>query len=83
MACAKFIEVVEMELCSVARAAYYFKIPCVGLKTISDTSKDHELTDQKEREAVFLKSLEIMRGQILVDFEKLNEFLPEKKLADL
>lgn len=83
IAYAKNIEVVEMELCSVARAAYYFKIPCVGMKIISDTSKNDELTDEKERAQEFLKSLEIMRGQILVAFEKFNEFLVEKKLGDL
>jgi len=79
----KNIEVVEMELCSVARAAFYFKIPCVGMKIISDTSKNDENTDEKERAMEFLKSLEIMRGKILVGFEKLNEFLNEKKLGDL
>lgn len=83
IACAKMIEVVEMELCSVARAAYYFKIPCFGLKIISDTSKNDELTDEKERANEFLKSLEIMRGQILVAFEKINEFLVAKKLGEL
>jgi hypothetical protein len=83
IACSKMIEVVEMELCSVARAAYYFKIPCVGIKIISDTSKNDELTDEKERANEFLKSLEIMREKILVAFEKFNEFLVEKKLGEL
>ncbi len=79
----KNVEVVEMELCSVARAAFYFKIPCVGMKIISDTSKNDELTDEKERQIEFLKSLEIMRERIVVGFEKFSEFLVDKKLGDL
>jgi len=79
----KKVEVVEMELCSVARAAYYFKIPCVGMKIISDTSKDHEFTDEKERIFEFLKSLEIMREQILYAFKTFNEFLVNKKLENI
>jgi len=79
----KNIEVVEMELCSVARAAYYFKIPCIGIKIISDTSKNNEGTDENERALEFLKSLEIMKGKILIAFEKFNDFLKQKKIGEL
>lgn len=79
----KNVEVVEMELCSVARAAFYFKIPCVGMKIISDTSNHEELTDEKERALEFLKSLELFREHVVLAFEIFNEFLVNKRLGDL
>lgn len=83
IATTKCIEVVEMELCSVARAAYYFKIPCVGIKIISDSSTDDDLTDEKEREKAFLDSLSILRHKISEAFAKFNEFCVNKKIQDL
>ena len=83
IATSKGVEVVEMELCSVARAAYYFKIPCVGLKIISDTSSNDELTDQKEREKQFLESLKIMRQNLVQGFSILNDFISGKVLNQL
>lgn len=83
IATSKGVEVVEMELCSIARVAYYFKIPCLGLKIISDCSTDDELTDEKEREKIFLESLVIMRNKIGEAFEKFNSFIVNKKLGEL
>lgn len=77
----KKIKVVEMELCSVARACAYFDVTCVGVKIISDCSTDN--VDEKEREKVFLDNLMILRRKFNETFETLNKFLVNKKLSDL
>jgi nucleoside phosphorylase len=77
----KEIHVVEMELCSVARAAAYFNIPCVGVKIISDTKCDS--LDEKERQEMFIKSLMIMREKFFTVFKEMNAYMLNKNVGDL
>lgn len=77
----KEIHVVEMELCSVARAAAYFNLPCVGVKIISDTKSDSH--DEKERQEMFIKSLMIMREKFYNVFKELNEYMFDKFVEEL
>jgi len=81
VAVAKNIKVVEMELCSVARACAYFKVPCIGVKLISDGGSEHE--DEKERERQFLENLTVLRKKFYDTFEVLNSYLIHKKIEDL
>lgn len=76
----KNIEVVEMELCSVARASYYFKTPCIGVKVISDTTvnRTHE-----ERKNQFVDALPILKQKIHEAYTQLNTYLLGKKLSEV
>ena len=78
----KGIKVVEMELCSVARAGAYFNVPCIGVKIISDGGSD-SIQNEEEREKQFLESLEIMKNTLYSTFGKLNGFLLGKKIDEL
>ena len=77
----KEIHVVEMELCSVARASSYFNIPCIGVKIISDTKSDSH--DEKERQEMFIKSLTIMREKFFSVFKELNKYILNKYTDEL
>jgi len=74
------IGVVEMELCSVARASLYSKTPCVGVKIVSDGGK---IQTKEEREKEFMESLEFLRGKVVETFENVNNFLAGKSLSEL
>jgi hypothetical protein len=78
---AKNIKVVEMELCSVARACSYFNTPCIGVKIISDSGD--ETVSEEEREKQFLKSLVILQKSFYYSFENLNTYLFGKKVDEL
>jgi hypothetical protein len=77
----KNIKVVEMELCSVARACSYYNTPCIGVKIISD-SGDATISEE-EREKQFLESLVILQKSFYESFEKLNNYLIGKKVNEL
>jgi hypothetical protein len=81
IAYAKNIKVVEMELCSVARACSYFKTPCMGVKIISDSGDEN--VSEEEREKQFLESLVILQKSFYESFEKLNGYLFGKKVEEL
>jgi hypothetical protein len=74
------IQVVEMELCSVARACYYFNLPCIGLKIISDTPDN--LSDE-ERMKQFLESLPILKAKFYETFNKVNKFVIGKRIEEI
>lgn len=76
------IVAVEMEICSVNRAAFYFGTPCIGVKIISDGDEDDNV-DAKTREKRFLESLEIMQKTLHSTFITLNKYLLNKKISDL
>lgn len=76
----KNIEVVEMELCSVARASYYFKTPCIGVKVISDTADN--LNDE-EREKQFLNAMSILKQKLHEAYTKLNTYLLGKNITEI
>lgn len=77
----KEIHVVEMELCSVSRAAAYFNVPCIGVKIISDTKSDSY--DENERQEMFIKSLMIMREKFFSVFKELNAYMLNKSIEEL
>ena len=81
IAITKGIKVVEMELCSVARACLYFNVPCVGVKIISDSGAQD--MSEEERTKQFLASLVVMREKFFDTFEKLNLYLIGKKVTEL
>lgn len=80
VAITKKVQVVEMELCSVARACHYFNIPCIGVKIISDGGA----TDISEEERVkqFLDSLPFLRQTFFETYEKVNNYLFNKHLSE-
>jgi hypothetical protein len=77
----KNIQVVEMELCSVARACHYFSVPCIGVKIISDSGSDN--VDEKEREKQFLESLIILKKKFHESFGNINNYLTGKTISQL
>lgn len=74
------IKVVEMELCSVARACSYFKTPCIGVKIISDTSDCDNIENLDERQNQFLESLKILKEKFYEAFDKVNTYLLNKNI---
>ena len=77
----KNIKVVEMELCSVARACHYFAKPCIGIKIISDSGD--ESVSEEERQKEFLESLVILQNSFYENFERINDYIFGKKVEDL
>jgi nucleoside phosphorylase len=80
IAAANQIKVVEMELCSVARACYYFNVACIGIKIISDTPDN--LSDE-ERMKQFLDSLPILKDKFYETYKNVNNFLLGKSLSEI
>jgi hypothetical protein len=81
VAITKQVKVVEMELCSVARACHYFSIPCIGVKIISDGgAKD---ISEEERVKQFLDSLPFLRQTFYETYEKVNSHLFNKHVNEL
>ena len=77
----KDIKVVEMELCSVARACSYFKKPCIGVKIISDSG--NEICSEEEREKQFLESLIILQKKFYESFSLLNNYILGRNIDEL
>jgi hypothetical protein len=77
----KDIKVVEMELCSVARACAYFGTPCVGVKVISDIGEED--VDPLVREKQFLESIGILREQFYLAFDRISVYVLGKSVSDL
>jgi hypothetical protein len=77
----KNIEVVEMELCSVARACSYFNTPCVGVKIISDSGD--ETVSEDEREKQFMESLVVLQKSFYESFERLNKYILGNQITNL
>jgi nucleoside phosphorylase len=75
------IKVVEMELCSVARACMYFNIPCIGVKIISDCGEEN--CDIEEREKQFLESLELLRKTFYLAYDEISHYILGKNIKDL
>jgi hypothetical protein len=76
----KKIKVVEMELCSVARACYYFKVPCIGIKIISDSG---DVASPEQRIKEFLDALPLLKQKFFETFEKVNKFLFSQEISEL
>lgn len=77
----KDIAVVEMELCSVARACYLFNKPCLGMKIISDVPpKDN---DESSRENEFLESLVFLKGKFKETFWNLVNYIKKRSLDEI
>jgi nucleoside phosphorylase len=81
VAVSKKIHVVEMELCSVARACYYFRTPCIGVKIISDGKNDYESEEIRQKQ--FLESLVILRNKFNETFLKISEYLKYKSVEEI
>jgi len=83
IAITKKIKVVEMELCSVARACLYFKTPCIGVKIISDGGNQDTTEEEKVQE--FLDSLPLLKRKFFETFEIINNYLlsGNKSVSDL
>ena len=77
----KEIKVVEMELCSVARACNYFNKSCIGVKIISDSGDD--ISNEEEREKQFLESLVVLQKKFYESFGLLNDYILGKSIEDL
>ncbi len=78
----KGVRVVEMELCSVARACFYFKKPCIGVKIISDGGP-HEDLSEEDRVKQFLDSLPLLKEKFNETYTTVNEYLFGKSLDQL
>jgi nucleoside phosphorylase len=83
IACSKEVRVVEMELCSVARACFYFKKPCIGVKIISDGGSTEDNLSEEERVKQFLDSLPLLKEKFDETYLKMNEYLFGKSVDEL
>jgi nucleoside phosphorylase len=83
VAISKEVRVVEMELCSVARACFYFKKPCIGVKIISDGASKEENLTEEERVKQFLDSLPLLKEKFDETYLKVNEYLFGKQIDQL
>ncbi len=82
IAASKGIEVVEMELCSVARACCYFNVQCIGIKIISDGPDQKKLEDEV-RMKQFLESLPMLKRKFYDTYLEVNKFLIGKNVSDI